>query len=111
MQTTQQLFQVFVQRDQQLRPSRWFARESLAKRYCDEFNSQNAPAATGTGTGTSTGTAATPIATAFTATDAAEQAETGSTEGKRSAAGRSVAIYQLVEIPVHASKPQPHRPR
>ena len=107
MQTTQQLFQVFVQRDQQLRPSRWFARESLAKRYCDEFNSQNAPAATGTGAGT----AATPIDAAFTATDAAEQAETDSPEGKRLAAGRSVAIYQLVEIPVNSSKPQPHWPR
>ncbi len=43
MQSTQKLFQVFVLRDQAVRPSRWFSRESLAKRYCQEFNAQSAP--------------------------------------------------------------------
>jgi hypothetical protein len=38
MQSTQKLFQVILQRADQDRPSRWFDRESLAKRYCQEFN-------------------------------------------------------------------------
>lgn len=43
MQTTQKLFQVVLQRADEARPSRWFDRESLAQRYCQEFNSGAAP--------------------------------------------------------------------
>jgi hypothetical protein len=43
MQSTQKLFQVFLQRDQDIRPSRWFPRESLAQRYCHAFNRNTAP--------------------------------------------------------------------
>lgn len=43
MQTTQKLFQVILQRADQARPSRWFDRESLAQRYCQEFNSGAEP--------------------------------------------------------------------
>lgn len=80
MQTTQQLFQVFVQRDQQLRPSRWFSRESLAKRYCEEFNVHNEAGA-----------------------KPREMAENGSNPASRAIGGRAVAIYQVVEVP--ASRP------
>ncbi len=75
MQSTQKLFQVFVQRDQQRRPSRWFSRESLAKRYCDEFNVQS-----------------------MQGSQTQELVETSLSS--ESARGPAVAVYQLVEIPV-----------
>ncbi|MDP1562549.1 MAG: hypothetical protein Q8M16_14320 [Pirellulaceae bacterium] len=81
MQTTQKLFQVFVQRDQQRRPSRWFSRESLAKRYCDEFNIQSE-----------------------LGSKAQELAEIGSSLARQEVSGRAVAVYQLVEIPVNRPK-------
>jgi hypothetical protein len=76
MQSTQKLFQVFVQRDQQRRPSRWFSRESLAKRYCDEFNVQSKQRSP------------------------SDAAETSSSSSLPSAQGTAIAVYQLVEIPV-----------
>jgi len=38
MQSTRKLFQVVLLSENQVRPSRWFPRESLAKRFCLEFN-------------------------------------------------------------------------
>jgi hypothetical protein len=82
MQTTQKLFQVFVQRDQQRRPSRWFARESLAKRFCEEFNLQ-----------------ALGRQTAEMHTQSPSNESCHPSPGK-SGNGEAFAIYQLVEVPV-----------
>jgi hypothetical protein len=43
MQSTQKLFQVFVESEQEVRPSRWFPRESMAQRYCEAFNHNAGP--------------------------------------------------------------------
>lgn len=85
MQTTQKLFQVFVQRDQHRRPSRWFSRESLAKRYCDEFNIQS-----------ELGSQDQELAQELT--------QIGTSLAKQTASGRAIAVYQLVEIPVSRPK-------
>lgn len=93
MQTTQKLFQVFVQRDQHRRPSRWFSRESLAKRYCDEFNIQS-----------EVGSQAPELAQEL----AQESAQIGSSLAKQTVSGRAIAVYQLVEIPVSRPKVTTH---
>lgn len=94
MQTTQKLFQVFVQRDQTLRPSRLFARESLAKRYCEEFNLVKAPVSVKTGA----------VASGLEIAEAPDSEEA-------TLSGKAVAIYQLVEIPVGHRNPSPSRPK
>lgn len=89
MQTTQKLFQVFVHRDQHRRPSRWFTRESLAKRFCEEFNIQS-----------EVGTQAQELAQ--------ESAQIGSSLANQTVSGRAIAVYQLVEIPVSRLKVTTH---
>lgn len=94
MQTTQKLFQVFVQRDQTLRPSRLFARESLAKRYCEEFNLVKTPVSQRAGA----------------VTPRSERTDSPDSE-TTTLSGKAVAIYQLVEIPVGNRNSSPNRPK
>ncbi|MBL8891255.1 MAG: hypothetical protein JNL67_14845 [Planctomycetaceae bacterium] len=94
MQTTQKLFQVFVQRDQTLRPSRLFARESLAKRFCEEFNLSKS-------------------LVSLPKMTVSPSSESGVSPGGDAGidSGKAVAIYQLVEIPV-GHRPSPiNRPK